>query len=420
MIARSKRALLGHVQEYVAASAAFSGNARAYLVLAGLQNAGMGLLITVFAIYVKTWGMSETVVGGAEGALAIAAGVIALLAAPLISVFGYRRLLIAASAAYAVSRLGQALLPTTAAVLAFGLLTGVGDGVMRAASSAFISENSGEAERTHLFTMDLVVRLGAAFVGSVAGGGLVSLLSTVTSGATALRISVALSAVLFAAAALPGFLVREDLHPARHALASYRRMVAAFSSWGHLARLAVPQAIIALGAGLIMPFLSLFLKHQLGATIGQVGIVQGVAEIAMGVAALGAPWLGRRFGLIRGTVITELLSLPLLASIPSIGWLPAAAGVLWVRAALMNMSWPLLNQYSMEGVPGPEKPLVAGGLAFAWSTGWLLGSVIGGRMMAYSYTLPYYFTVAAYATGAVATWLLLGRRDVRPGARVAG
>lgn len=420
MIARSRRALLAHAREYRTAAAAFSGNARSYLWLAVLQNVAMGILVTVFAIYVKTWGMSETVVGGAEGALAIAAGVIALMSAPLISVFGYRRLLLVASVAYAVARFGQALLPTTVAVLAFGLLTGVGDGVMRAASTAFLSENSEEAERTHLFTVDLVVRLVAAFAGSLLGGWAATILGWWMSPADALRGTVVLAAATFGAAALPALAVTEDLHPAKHALALYRKTVASFSSWGHLLRLAVPQAVIAVGAGLIMPFVSLFLKHQLGATIGEVGAIQGVSSIVMGVAALGAPWLGRRFGLIKGTVITELLSLPLLASIPSIGWLPGAAAVLWVRGALMNMSWPLLNQYSMEGVPGPEKPLVSGGLGFAWASGWLIGSVVGGQLMQLSYTLPYYVTVGFYAAGAALTYFLLGRRDVRPDARLAG
>jgi MFS family permease len=346
--------------------------------------------------------------------------VIALMSAPLISVFGYRRLLLAASAAYAVARFGQALLPTTIAVLAFGLLTGVGDGVMRAAATAFLSENSEEAERTHLYTVDLVVRLGAGFAGSLLGGAAATVLGLWMSPADALRGTVVLAAAMFAAAALPALAVTEELHPAKHALALYRRTVASFSSWGHLLRLAFPQAVIAVGAGLIMPFVSLFLKHQLGATIGEIGVIQGVSSIVMGIAALGAPWLGRRFGLIKGTVITELLSLPLLASIPSIGWLPGAAVVLWVRGALMNMSWPLLNQYSREGVPGPEKPLVSGGLGFAWASGWLIGSVVGGQLMQLSYTWPYYVTVGFYAAGAALTWFLLGRRDVRPDARLAG
>jgi predicted MFS family arabinose efflux permease len=168
-----------------------------------------------------------------------------------------------------------------------------------------------------------------------------------------------------------------------------------------------------------MPFLSLYLKHQLGAGIGEIGVIQGVSQVAMGLAALSAPLLGRRFGLIKGTVITELLSLPFLATLPLITWLPGAAVVLWVRTALMNMSWPLINQYSMEGVPSREKPLVAGGLVFAWSGGWLLGSVAGGRLMELSYTTPYYITAGLYGLGALATWVLLGRRDVRPDARLA-
>lgn len=419
MIARSRKAITATVREYVTAYSAFSRNARAYLALAALQSVGAGVLVTVFAIYVKAWGMSEAVVGGAEGALAIASAVIALMAAPLISIFGYRRLLMAAGAAYAVSRLGQAVVPSTVAVLAFGLLTGVGEGVMRAAASAFLSENSDEAERTHLFAMDLVLRLAGSFVGAMLGGGLAAALEWAMPEAVALRVTVVASGVLLAASAVPALRITEDLHPARHAFAAYRRTVASFGSWPHLLRLGVPQAVIALGAGLIMPFVSLFLKHQLGASIGEVGLVQGVSQLAMGAAALGAPWLGRRFGLIKGTVITEVLSLPLLAILPSIGNLPAAAVVLWVRAALMNMSWPLLNQYSMEGVPAAEKPLVAAGLAFAWAAGWLAGSIIGGRMMAVSYLTPYYVTVGFYAAGALLTWLLLGRRDLRPDARLA-
>ncbi len=419
MIARSRHALTATAREYVAAFAVFSPNARAYLAIAALQNFGAGILVTAFAIYVRSWGMSEAVVGDAEGALAIASAVIALLAAPLISVFGYRRLLLAAGVAYGVARLGQAFMPVTVAVLAFGLLAGVGDGVMKAASSAFLSENSDDAERTHLFALDLIVRLGAAFCGSLFGGGLAALLGLWMREPSALRVAVLISGLVFAASAIPALWVREDLHPARHAFAAYRRTVSTFGSWSHLLRLAVPQAVMAVGAGLIMPFLSLFLKHRLGASIGEIGIVQGIAEVAMGVAAVGAPWLGRRFGLIRGTVITEVLSLPLLALLPSIGSLPAAAVVLWVRAALMNMSWPLLNQYSMEGIPAREKPLVAGGLAFGWAAGWLVGSVIGGRMMTLSYTTPYYYTVGLYAAGAALTWFLLGRRDVRPDARLA-
>lgn len=419
MIARSRRAAVRAAADYRDAFAHFSGNAKAYLWSVAIQNVALGMLVTVFAIYVKTAGMSEAVVGDVEGALAIASALVGLLAAPLISVFGYRRLMLLAVAAFAVSRIGQAALPVASAMLLFGLASGVGDGVMRSVSSAFLSENSLARERTHLFSVDLVVKVLSGCVGSLAGGLLPLVLLGFLGETGAYRGTVLAAGVVMASSAVPLLGVREDLHPAAHAFAAYRETVRRFRSWGHLLRLGTPQFIISVGAGLIMPFLSLYLKHQLGAGIGEIGVVQGVSQVAMGLAALSAPLLGRRFGLIKGMVITELLSLPFLATLPLITWLPGAAVVLWVRTALMNMSWPLINQYSMEGVPSREKPLVAGGLVFAWSGGWLLGSVAGGRLMELSHTTPYYITAGIYGLGALATWVLLGRRDVRPDARLA-
>lgn len=420
MIARFRHAGARAAADYRDAFEHFSGNARAYLWSAAIQNVALGMLVTVFAIYVKTAGMSEAVVGDVEGALAIASALVGLLAAPLISVYGYRRLMLLAVAAFAVSRIGQAAVPVASAMLLFGLASGVGDGVMRSASSAFLSENSLARERTHLFSADLVVRVLAGCVGSLAGGLLPLVLLRFTSELAAYRTTVLVAGIVMAVSALPLLAIKEDLHPVAHAFAAYRETVKRFHSWAHLLRLGTPQLIISVGAGLIMPFLSLYLKHQLGAGIGEIGVVQGVSQVAMGLAALSAPLLGRRFGLIKGTVITELLSLPFLATLPLITWLPGAALVLWVRTALMNMSWPLINQYSMEGVPSREKPLVAGGLVFAWSGGWLVGSVVGGRLMELSYTTPYYITAGIYGVGALATWVLLGRRDVHPDARLAG
>ena len=126
--------------------------------------------------------------------------------------------------------------------------------------------------------------------------------------------------------------------------------------------------------------------------------VIGLVAVAAIIVAIGAG-IGGEKGVLAISDFGELLVVG-----------ASAAVVLWVRGALMNMSWPLLNQYSMEGVPGPEKPLVSGGIGFAWASGWLIGSVVGGQLMQLSYTWPYYVTVGFYAAGAALTWLLLGRR----------
>lgn len=407
MIVRAKRGARRVARHYRETLAGFSHNARRLLFAHALGNVAMGVLITVFGIYVKTAGMSESVLGGSEGAISVAAAVTCLLAAPLISVYGYRRLLVTASVMFAVARFGQAALPATAPLLAFSLVDGVGEGIVQSAVTPFISENSTRAQRSHLFSVDLAVRVLSAAAGGLLGGVLPLAFGLLMPELAALRTTVASAGLLLALTALPFLRVTESLARPAHAFRDYMAMVRGFTSWGHSVRVMTPQLIVSTGAGFIMPFISLYLKEHLGASIAQVGIIQGVSQLAIAFGALLSPLIIRRFGLVKGMVLLEAASLPFLVAIPFANWLPLAAVLFWVRAALMNMSWPLFNEYSMAGVPPAEKPLVAGLFAFAWSIGWLTGSVAGGRVMAdVSYTFPYFVTAALYALGILATAML--------------
>lgn len=399
--------LIRHARGYRVAARDFSHDARHYLATVVLQNAGYGILGTVFALYVKERGFSEAVVGDVEGALAIAGAVVCLILPPLVNSLGYRTLFIVAAVAAGVARVGQAFAPSAVMIVGLGLLFGLGDGIMQTLSTAFLSENAGKAVKTHLFTTDFLVRVAAMFVGSLIGGLLPAALRGMMPEADAYRWTIILAGALMASSALAA---RSITHHRSSREAPWRAYVAAiksFRSWGRLGRLLVPESLIALGAGLVMPFVALFLKHRLGASVEQVGLIQAVSSIIMGVGAFLTPAIARRFGLAGTVVLTEVLSLPFLIAIPMSTSLPVVAGLMWARGALMNMSWPIYNQLSMEGLPAEDKPLVAGWIRFGWSIAWLLGSSIGGRLMESSYTTPYYFTAALYALGATATFLLL-------------
>jgi len=387
-------------------------NARRYLMTVSLQNAGYGVIGTVFAIQLKNRGFSESVVGDVEGALALAAAIVCLTLPPLVSSLGYRRLMIGAGLALGIARLAQAYAPSAIIVIALGLLYGLGDGAMQTLSTAFLSENTGKSGRTQLFTADFVTRTAAMVVGSLIGGVAPVLLRPLAGEAEAYRLTIVLAGAMMVASTVFAAGIEDRHHHQGGVFAGWLASLRGFSSWGRVGRLLVPEMLISFGAGLVMPFVALFLKHHLGATVTEVGAIQAVSSIAMATAALSTPKLARRFGLAGTIVITELASLPFLISIPFAASLPVAAMLFWVRGMLMNMSWPIYNQLSMEGLPAQDKPLVAGWVRFGWSVAWLGGSALGGRLMAGSYTTPYFYTAALYAAGSVATFLLL--RKVRP------
>src|SRR5512133_1895187 len=143
------RTLIGNMlpPRYRHAWRGFTSNARRYLAAAALQNAGSGVIGTIFAIQLKDRGFSEAVVGDVEGALALAGAVVCLLLPPLVSSIGYRRLMIAAGFALGIARLGQAYAPSAVAIVALGLLYGIGDGGMQTLAPAFLSDNRGRGTR---------------------------------------------------------------------------------------------------------------------------------------------------------------------------------------------------------------------------------------------------------------------------------
>ncbi len=408
MIQRAKGLVRRGVVGYLRTLREANPNARRYLTAVVMQNAAAGILGTVFALYVRGAGMSTAVVGDVEGALALAAAVVCLLLPPLVGVAGYRWMLVIAGVAFGISRLGQTMVLSPSLIVALGLAYGIGDGIMRSVGVAFLSENGPAGrERTMLFTVDFVLRVIAGFVGAVLGGILPTVLSTVIPEVEALRWTIALAGLLLLGSSLPVLGVTEAPQARHKAWARYVDAIRGFRSWSRLVRLALPEGLISFGAGLIIPFVPLFLKVHLGASVAQIGFITGAAGLIMAVATLSTPLLASRFGLVGTVVITQLASLPFLLVIPLAGSLPVVALAMWARVALMNMSWPVYNQLAVEGVPTRDRPLVVGWMSVAWSLAWLGGSAIGGRLATSSYTTGYFITIALYGLGAVLSWVLL-------------
>lgn len=405
MVRKCSTAVVSQVRDYRNACSGFTHNASKYLTSGFLQGLGGGMLATVFSIYIKTAGMSESIVGSVEASVAFAAAVIAIIGAPLVAALGYRALLIAAIATMVMSRFGQALLPNAIAMLGFALAIGLSDGFMRAINSAFLSHNSNKEERTHLFSTDFLVRIAAGFFGGLAGGFLPTILQNFTTELASYQWTIGVGTLILGAGILPMLRIRErteDRKPVRHAYISSMR---GFTKWNHVVRLVGPQMFIALGGGMVMPFIPLYLKHSLDANIAQIGMILGFSSIVTALGTFGTPVISRKLGLVRGAALMQGLSVPFLAAVPFAHTLPLAIGALWTRGALMNMAGPMFNQFSMEGLTNHEKPVVAGWMFFSLNMMWLVGNLVGGHLMQTSYALPYVFAVACYTAGASLTYI---------------
>lgn len=408
MVARCARSVRGQVREYRDALNGFGHNARRFLISGFLQGLGGGILATVFGIYIKTAGLSESVVGDTEAVVAASAAAIALLGTPLIAALGYRFLLIAAVFLMVGARIGMASLPVAGAFLGFSVAVGLGDGFLRTVSSAFMSENSGDKERTHLFSVEFLVRVSAGLLGGLAGGMLPTVLGRTLPELEAFQWTIVIGALVLGTGIVPMLSLR-DSRPKSSLKSAYADSFRALRSWRHILRLILPQAAIALGGGMVMPFVPLYLKGSLGASMGEIGAILGFSSLVTALGVFGTPVIARKLGLPTGVALLQGLSVPFLGAVSLATSLPMAIGALWIRGALMNMAGPMYNQLAMEDASDHEKPIFAGWMFFGLNMMWLAGNLVGGRLMEVSYQLPYVAAVGLYLTGAIATFIVWRR-----------
>ncbi|WP_446752969.1 MFS transporter [Vulcanisaeta sp. JCM 16161] len=188
------------------------------------------------------------------------------------------------------------------------------------------------------------------------------------------------------------------------------------SSW--LIKRLLPEALIGLGAGVIIPLFSLWFYLKFHINIASLGIVYAISNATLALGTLMAPAISRILhSRVISVVTLEGLATGVLAIMPSIYNLPLLLALFIVRNTLMNMANPLLTSLINELVPREERGRVFGLWNMISSIPRAVGPGIGGYLMDIGYLdLPLYITSALYATAVVLFYALL--RGVEKGVRV--
>ena len=126
------------------------------------------------------------------------------------------------------------------------------------------------------------------------------------------------------------------------------------------------STIIAIGAGMVVPLMTAWLKLQYGIPDTVSGPILGLVSIIIGVATLAGPPLAKRFGLIKAIVLTQGLSTIFMLVTPFSSSYIIASSVYTVRAFLMNMASPLSQSMIMGLVKDDERGMASGVNTALW------------------------------------------------------
>jgi len=428
--------LIQRAQSYVTV---FQRNARLYL----LNSILVGLSFSVFSLFFNLYILARGYPKDFLGLLSALPSAVALVAAVPMGMLsdrvGRRQAMLWGTCGAAVGIVVIVMGVNPTALIAAVVLQGMGNELFNVSSAPFMMENSGERERTALFSASFGFNSLAGFAGSLVGGQLPRL----TSGAFALTPDSAsayggvllVSPALYGLALLPLLWIREPLRPAWRPVWALpnRRLIAlaAEGAWTRLqaapviawrgvchrqliVKLLLPNAILSLGAALLIPYMNVFFHEQHHVPDETLGVIFAVSSVITGLATLAAPLLAGRLGKVRSVAFGQVASLPFLLAVGFAPSLPLAVAAFWVRGMLMNMVGPLYSAFTMEQVAESERATVNALSGVTWNMGWAVCPYLSGVIQEqWGFSPLFVATTVLYGVASVLTYWFFSTSELK-------
>jgi len=406
------KTLKSSISEYLSRLRMFRPNARLYLMTVLVTGIAMGVFRLIFNFYVLSLGYDEALLGKLITTNQFTALLLALPMGFLVDRFGRKNGLMARSLLLAVSVLGAALWPQVWVLYAMNVLFGVVQSLSAVIMAPFLMENSGERERTYLFSFSSGLMMVSVSIGSWLGGYLPTWMGAYHNvdpeSSTAYAWALASVALVTMLGIIPVALLKVAKGEKR--ARSFDPLRVLREKPVLLTKLLLPSLIISVGAGLFMPFMNVFFREVHGQSDQVIGTLFAWGSLAMGVGLLLAPVIAGRIGKIQLVALTQGLSIPFMILL---GFAPFTISALayYVRMALMNMSNPIYQTFVMEKVDPSERTTVASLTSMVWNTGRAFSPSISGWLQVnYGFTPVFGLAILLYALAVPLYWLFFLRK----------
>jgi MFS family permease len=401
------------VCEYLGRLRMFQPNARLYLMTVLVTGIAMGVYRLIFNFYVLSLGYDEALLGKLITTNQFTALLLALPMGFLVDRFGRKNGLMVRSLLLAASVAGTALWPEIWVLYLMNIFFGVVQSLSSVVMSPFLMENSGEEERTYLFSFSSGLMMVSASIGNWLGGYLPTWMGAYQDVDPESSIAYAWALASIALVAFLGMLPVTLLKPGQgeKIARSFDPVRVLREKPALLSKLLLPSLIISIGAGLFMPFMNVFFREVHAQSDQVIGTLFAWGSLAMGAGLLLAPVIAERIGKIQLVVLSQGLSIPFMILL---GFAPFTVSALayYVRMALMNMSSPIYQTFVMEKVDASERTTVASLASMVWNSGRAFSPSISGWLQVnYGFIPVFVLAILLYACAVPLYWQFFLRKQ---------
>ncbi len=302
-------------------------------------------------------------------------------------------------------------------MLAASFANGVLSSAYWVTSIPMLTESVAPRQRVGVMSLNTFLMLGVGSLGGLLGGAVPEVIGAFTglsaSAPLPLRWGVVAAAVAVFLPTIPLFWLTEHRPAADIAAPSAPHDTATVTIHPSVRAipllfflLLVPDVLYTAGEGAVVALEPLFFKLRFHLDPGLIGALVAGGGLLVGVTALLAPSIVRRFGKLRVITTAQLLSAPIALLIGYAPWLWLAALAELGRNFLRGAFEPVYATFAMERVDARFRARLSGFYSLTWSIGFSLGAAASGWLQR-NVNLSIGFLLGAMLLATAPTWLLL-------------
>ena len=186
--------------------------------------------------------------------------------------------------------------------------------------------------------------------------------------------------------------------------------------WFLILKAIIPTLIIAIGAGLTIPFINLFFFHNFLIEASEFALIGACTSLLVAISSLFVPKVKSKFGFKKGITISQMIAVFALIVLATTEFfkefwfaLPIALLCYLLRAPLMNLAAPMTSELTMNYVGKNNQEMLSAIMAAIWSGSWYFSSQIFRYLidLGFAYSAIFYLTAGLYTIGVFSYYLLI-------------
>jgi predicted MFS family arabinose efflux permease len=391
------------VRAYLTFFQQFSRNVKLFLIGNAINGMGMSIHGLLFNLYLKELGYGETIIGNLISTGSLGISLMAIPAALIIERFHVKQLVVTGMAISSVFYFIQIFHADQGSLFIYGLIAAMFQALFSISVSPFYLRNSTPEQRVHLFSLNSSMNMGAYLIGYALGGYLPAIMKWFNHDFTKLqsmRASIVCALVIVALSNLIFMKIQRVPIPKQKNKRVFEGLRE--KDWVIIGKLATPKLCLALGSGLTVPFINLYLRERFNFSTKMIGVSYAILQTFIFVGIFITPSLVKKTTNLKFIMGTAFFAIPFMVGMGIAGNVSLVLSFFFMRGMLMNMSSPITSMFEMEKVREKECVFASAIIVFFYHLVYSGGTRLGGYLIeTYSFGPTFFMSGAAYAVAIV-------------------